>query len=116
MRAKVPAYSTIPDAAFQRRRREVQLCYPLLAPRLAGVVTAPVPAPIIEKGLASDRVVIDAVIAKYCDHLPLYGQSAMFLRDAGMEISRVTLCGWIMRVGDLLAPVVAATRRLYPGG
>ena len=47
------------------------------------MVTAPVPAPIIEKGLASDRVVIDAVISKYCDHLPLYRQSAMFLRDAG---------------------------------
>jgi len=69
-----------------------------------------VPAPIIEKGLASDRVVIDAVIAKYCDHLPLYRQSAMFLRDAGVEISRVTMSGWMMRVGDLLAPVVAAMR------
>ena len=63
-------------------------------------MTAAVPAPIIEKGLASDRVVIDAVIAKYCDHLPLYRQSAMLLRDAGVEISRVTLSGWMVRVDD----------------
>ena len=35
----------------------------------------------------------------------------MFLRDAGVEISRVTMSGWMMRVGDLLAPVVAAMRR-----
>ena len=89
-------------------RREKRACRNC---KRAGVVTAPVPAPIIEKGLASDRVVIDAVIAKYCDHLPLYRQSAMFLRDAGVAISRVTMSGWMMRVGDLLAPVVAAMRR-----
>ena len=89
-------------------RREKRACRTC---KKGGVVTAPVPAPIIEKGLASDRVVIDAVIAKYCDHLPLYRQSAMFLRDAGVEISRVTMSGWMMRVGDLLAPVVAAMRR-----
>ncbi len=35
----------------------------------------------------------------------------MSLRDAGVEISRVTMSGWMMRVGDLLAPVVAAMRR-----
>lgn len=29
---------------------------------------------IVEKGLASDRVVVGTVVAKYCDHLPLYRQ------------------------------------------
>lgn len=33
-----------------------------------GVTTAPVPARIIDKGLVSDRVVIDTVVAKYADH------------------------------------------------
>jgi transposase len=33
-----------------------------------GVATAPTPARIVEKGLVSDRVVIDTVISKYCDH------------------------------------------------
>ena len=28
--------------------------------------------PQIEKGLASDRIVIDTVVRKYCDHVPLY--------------------------------------------
>jgi transposase len=77
----------------------------------AGVVTAPVPAPIIDKGLASDRVVIDAVVSKYCDHLPLYRQSGMWLRDTGIELSRMTMSGWMMRVGDLLAPIISAMRR-----
>jgi transposase len=41
-----------------------------------GVVAAPAPERIIEKSLVSDRVVIDTVVAKYSDHLPLYRQSA----------------------------------------
>ena len=66
---------------------------------------------IVEKGLASDRVVIETVVAKYCDHLPLYRQQAILKREAGVEISRATLDGWVMRVGELLQPVVAAMRR-----
>jgi len=35
----------------------------------ARMVTAPAPARIIDKGLVSDRVVIDTVIRKYCDYV-----------------------------------------------
>ena len=66
---------------------------------------------IVEKGLASDAVVIGTVVAKYCDHLPLYRQQAILEREAGVEISRATLDGWVMRVGEVLGPVVAAMRR-----
>ena len=77
-----------------------------------GTVTmAPLAARIIEKGLASDRVVIQTIVSKYCDHLPLYRQAAMLEREAGLEIGRATLNGWVMRVGELLAPVSAAMRQ-----
>jgi transposase len=66
---------------------------------------------IVDKGLASDGVVIETVVAKYCDHLPLYRQQAMLEREAGVEISRATLDGWVMRVGELLEPIVAAMRQ-----
>jgi transposase len=66
---------------------------------------------IVDKGLASDRVVIDTVVAKYCDHLPLYRQQAILEREAGVEISRGTLDGWVMRVGERLEPIVAAMRQ-----
>jgi transposase len=66
---------------------------------------------IVDKGMASDRVVIDTVIAKYCLHLPLYRQEAMWRSEAGVEIGRATLDGWVMRVGELLSPVVEAMRR-----
>jgi transposase len=66
---------------------------------------------IVEKGLASDAVVIHTVVAKYCDHMPLYRQAMTLEREAGLEIGRATLDGWVMRVGELLQPVVAAVRK-----
>jgi transposase len=81
-----------------------------------GVAAAPVPERIIEKSLVSDRVVIDTVVAKYSDHLPLYRQSAILEREAGVEIGRATLDGWVMRVGELLIPLVGVMRRELLGG
>jgi transposase len=86
----------------KREKRACAKCSTVFMPELA--------PRIIEKGLASDRVVIDTVIAKYCDHLPLYRQEAMMEREAGVEISRATLDGWVMRVGELLAPLIEAMR------
>jgi transposase len=76
-----------------------------------GVQCAPLPARIIEKSLASDRVIIDTVVSKYADHLPLYRQSAILKRETGLEISRATLNGWVMRVGDLAVTIVSAMRQ-----
>jgi hypothetical protein len=81
-----------------------------------GVLVAPLPPRIIEKSLVSDRVVIDAVVSKYADHCPLYRQSAMLERDSGVELSRQTLDGWVMRVGELLVPLAEALRHELLGG
>ena len=86
----------------KREKRACQHC------EQGGVATAPAPARVIEKGLVSDRVVIDTMISKYSDHLPLYRQSVMLQRETGLEISRATLDGWVMTVGGLLIPVAAA--------
>jgi transposase len=83
----------------------------------AGPNAAPLPARIIEKSLVSDRVVIDTIVSKYGDHLPLYRQSAILERESGIAISRATMDGWVMQVGELLVPVTAAIRReLLSGG
>ncbi len=81
-----------------------------------GVTAAPAPARIIDKGLVSDRLVIDTVVAKYSDHLPLYRQSAILERETGVTISRATMDGWVMTVGGLLIPVVAAMGRELVSG
>jgi transposase len=73
-----------------------------------GVACAPLAPRIIEKSLASDRLIIETIVNKYADHVPLYRQSAILERDSGVELSRATLCGWVMRVGELLRPVSRA--------
>jgi transposase len=75
------------------------------------IVSTPAPVRIIDKGLVSDRVVIDTVIRKYCDHLPLYRQSVILDREAGVDISRATLDGWVLQVGEMLRPLVAVMGR-----
>src|SRR6185503_3639614 len=52
----------------KREKRACRCCQ-------GGTVTLPPLAPrIVEKGLASDRVLVETVVAKYADHLPLYPQ------------------------------------------
>ena len=85
------------------------------------MLSAPLPARIIDKGLASDRLVIDTVVSKYADYCPLYRQSAILCRETGIDLSRATVDGWVMRVGELLRPISGAMaaeavgRQLYPG-
>ena len=88
-----------------REKRACQNC------EQSTVTMAPLGERIVEKGLASDNVVIDVVVSKYCDHLPLYRQAAILEREAGLEIGRATLDGWVMRVGEMLIPVTEAMRK-----
>jgi transposase len=89
----------------KREKRACRSCEEL------GVVSAPLPPRIIEKCLASDRIVIDTVVSKYCNHTPLHRQSVILERDIGLVISRATLDGWVLKVGELLIPMVAAMRQ-----
>ena len=89
----------------KREKRACQCC-----PE-GGVKAAPLAAKIIDKGLVSDRVVIDIVVSKYCDHLPLYRQSAILERETGVSIGRATMAGWVMQVGGFLIPVAGAVGR-----
>ncbi|MES1260658.1 MAG: IS66 family transposase zinc-finger binding domain-containing protein, partial [Acidobacteriota bacterium] len=81
-------------AVTRREKRACRSC-------AEGVSAAPLPERIVEKSLVSNRVVIDTIVNKYSDHLPLYRQSAILLRDTGVSIGWATLAGWVMRVGEL---------------
>jgi transposase len=75
-----------------------------------GVTTAPAPKKIIEKCKASDQMVVEVMIAKYCNHQPLYRQCVSILRDTNLELSRMTLCGWMMQAGSYIAAISKAMR------
>jgi transposase len=89
----------------RREKRACRKCEEL------GVAMAPLPARIIDKSLVSDRVIIDTIVNKYTAHLPLYRQSALLERDCGIAITRATMCGWVMTVGEMLTPVIEAMRK-----
>jgi len=50
------------------------------------------------------------MVAKYCDHQPLYRQSGTYARD-GVELDRSTMTGWVDKGEALIDPLVAAVRR-----
>jgi len=70
---------------------------------------APVPAQIIDKGLATSGLLAQVLVAKYADHLPLYRQEQIFAR-AGVKLARSTLSEWVGVCGVRLQPLVDALR------
>ncbi|CAM4423171.1 hypothetical protein BOTU111921_29480 [Bordetella tumbae] len=71
---------------------------------------APVPAHVIDKGMATTGLLAHVLVAKYADHLPLYRQEAIFER-AGMKLARSTLAEWVGTCGVHLQPLVDALRQ-----
>ncbi len=70
---------------------------------------APVPAQIIDKGMATSGLLAQVLVAKYADHLPLYRQETIFAR-AGMALPRSTLAQWVGVCGVQLQPLVDALK------
>jgi len=84
---------------------------------MQGVATAAVPERIAPKSIFSDEVIIDFVVSKYCDALPLYRQRAILWRDLGIDVALTTINDAVLRVGELLIPVVDTMKRdLLSGG
>ncbi|MBV9913222.1 MAG: IS66 family transposase, partial [Sinobacteraceae bacterium] len=74
------------------------------------IVQAPAPSRPIERGLAGPGLLAHVLAAKYCDHLPLYRQAAIYARS-GVELERSTLADWVGGASRLLTPLVEALRR-----
>lgn len=68
------------------------------------------PAQVIPKGLFTENALAWIATSKYLDGLPLYRQAALLGRFGGTDISRNTVAGSIMRVGQAVQPVVNLLR------
>jgi transposase len=69
------------------------------------VVEAPAPARPIERGLPGPGLLAHVLVSKYGDHLPLYRQSQIYIRE-GVDLDRSTLAGWVGAASELLTPLV----------
>jgi transposase len=67
----------------------------------------PMPTP---RGRATSAMLAHLLVAKYCDHLPLYRQSEIYARE-GVDLDRSTLCDWVGQAVWLLQPIVDGIRR-----
>ncbi len=75
--------------------RVVRIRRPKYGCRGCGTIhQAPAPERTIAKGLATPALHAHVLIAKYCDHTPLYRQSQIFAR-MGVSLDRSTLAGWV---------------------
>jgi transposase len=82
-----------------------------------GVVTAPAPARIAPKSIFADETIIEFIVRKYCDALPLYRQRAILIRDLGIDVALTTIDDAVLRVGELLIPIIELMKRdLLTGG
>jgi transposase len=76
-----------------------------------GVATAPTPVRIAPKSIFSDETIISFLISKYADSVPLYRQRAILLRDLGIDVALSTINDAVLRVGELLIPIVEVMKR-----
>ena len=97
----------IPQQVRVIRHERVKYACPCCegAIRLAGR-----PAQVIPKGLFTESALAWIAASKYLDGLPLYRQAALLGRFGGTDISRNTVAGSIVRVGQSVQPVVNLLR------
>lgn len=74
------------------------------------IVQAPPASMPIPKGKAGPGLIAHVLVSKYCDHLPLYRQSAIYARE-GVGLERSTMADWVGRASALMEPLIAALGR-----
>ena len=69
------------------------------------MMQAPMPELPIPRGMVDASFLAHIVVAKFCDHLPLYRQAEIYARS-GLDIDRSQLAEWLGHVAWLLRPLV----------
>jgi transposase len=71
----------------------------------ANIKIAPMPALLLPKSMATPELVTQIIIAKYCDHIPLYRQEKIWNR-LDIDLPRSSLCGWVLKTAELCEPLI----------
>ncbi len=79
------------------------------------ITQAPAPSLPIRRGRAGPGLLAHVLVAKFCDHLPLYRQSEIYARE-GVDVERSTLADWVGQSAALLRPLVDALERHVMAG
>ena len=74
-----------------------------------GVRIAPMPPLPVPKSIATPSLLAQIATSKYVDGLPLYRQEKI-LERLGLDLSRATLGSWMVKMGDLVEPLMERIR------
>ena len=81
------------------RRKYVKRDEPHQAPIIAALNT------LQERSIAAPGLLAQIIVAKYCDHLPLYRQEQIYATRHGIAIPRQSMARWLGLAADWLRPV-----------
>ena len=87
------------------RRRLIRRKYAHRVNKEVAPVIAPLPPVLQERGIAAPGLLAQVVVAKFCDHLPLYRQEQIYKSRHGVELPRQTLARWMELAADWLKPI-----------
>jgi transposase len=83
------------------------------------IMVAPAPERPVDRGMATEALIVHVVVSKFCDGLPLHRQSQMLARQ-GVALDRSTLsnwvgraCWWLTPLYDLIVGTVPASSKLF---
>lgn len=92
------------------RRRTIRKKYVHRVKLEAAPVIAPLPARLQDRSLPAPGLLAQILVAKYCDHLPLYRQEQIFARRHQVHLPRQTLARWVELAADWLQPIYEQIR------
>ena len=98
------------------RRRTVRPKYVRRGLLDAVPVIAPLPDSLLERSLVAPGLLAQIVVAKYCDHLPLYRQESIYWTRHQVWLPRQTLAEWVGLAADWLRPLYECIRTGVLGG
>ncbi|OYW28514.1 MAG: transposase, partial [Chthoniobacter sp. 12-60-6] len=81
------------------RRKYVKRDEPHQAPIIAALNT------LQERSIAAPGLLAQIIVAKYCDHLPLYRQEQIYATRHGIAIPRQSMARWLGLAADWLRPI-----------
>ena len=79
--------------------------------QVSAIVVAPVVDQVLPKAIAGAGLLVQIIVAKYIDHLPLYRQRQMIKRDFAWDIPSSTLGDWFAATCTLLEPLYDALQK-----
>jgi transposase len=92
------------------RRRLIRRNYVRRGEVDAVPVIAPLPESLQERCLAAPGLLAHILIAKYCDHLPLYRQEQIYRTRHGVYLPRQSMARWVGLAADWLRPIYETMR------